>query len=334
MKIFRKLLFPFSILYYLVTRIRNFFYNKGILKSQSYKKPIIVIGNLNTGGTGKSPMTLLLIEALHSMWKVAVLSRGYKRKTRGFIELTKKHQADEVGDEPLQFKLNYPDIPVAVCANRNYGITKLINKVEVILLDDAFQHRKVKGSYNIVLTSYGDLFTDDFLLPTGNLREPRKGASRADCIVVTKCPKQILDEDIKQIKNKINKYYSGEVYFTSIAYSNIIYGDKKKRSIEVLKNKSFTLVTGIAKPEPLIQYLNNLGLNYNHLEYPDHHPFTDKEIRELQHAGFILTTEKDYMRLKDRLELEEFYYLPIKTVFLKQEEEFFKTIFTHLQTYQ
>lgn len=334
MKILRKLLFPFSLLYFAITSIRNFFYNTGVFKSQAYPKPIIVVGNLNTGGTGKSPMTMLLIEFLKEQHKLAVLSRGYKRKTKGYIELSAASTAEEVGDEPLQFKTNFPNVNVAVCADRRYGIAQLINKADLVLLDDAYQHRKVKGSYHILLTSYGDLFAKDYLLPVGNLRESRSGAKRADCIVVTKCPMNLSDNEKDNIRRQLKKYNAGPIYFASIAYADKIKNSKEEALLTSLINKPFTLVTGIANPKPLLAHLDRLGLTYKHMAYPDHHPFTDNEIKELQQQERILTTEKDYMRLQGKLESVPLYYLPIKTVIQKEQDAFVKEIESHIRTYE
>lgn len=334
MKLLRKLLFPFSLLYFAITSIRNIFYNIGIFKSQEYPKPIIVVGNLNTGGTGKSPMTMLLIESLSKRYIISVLSRGYKRQTKGYIELQENHSAAEVGDEPLQFKTNFPEVKVAVCADRRYGITKLIDRSDLILLDDAFQHRKVKGSYNILLTSYGDLFADDYILPVGNLRESRVGAKRANCIVVTKCPMNLSANEKNAICSKLQKYHPGPIYFASIAYADKIRsGENKNKSISYLKDKPFTLVTGIANPKPLLEHLDKLGFSYIHKAYPDHHLFSDIELKELRGEECILTTEKDFMRLQGKLGKVSLYYLPIKTVIQGQEEVFTNEIEKHLQTY-
>src|SRR5690625_2053428 len=220
MKLLRKLLVPFSLLYFAITSIRNFLYNAGVFKSQDYPKPIIVVGNLNTGGTGKSPTTMLLIESLKDLFAISVLSRGYKRKTKGYIELTTNNTAEEVGDEPLQFKTNYPEVPIAVCADRRFGISTLIDRSDLVLLDDAYQHRRVKGSFNILLTSYGDLFANDYILPVGNLREARSGAKRANCMVVTKCPMNLSDNEKNTIRHKLQKYNAAPVYFASIAYAD------------------------------------------------------------------------------------------------------------------
>lgn len=335
MKILRKLLFPFSLLYFAITSIRNFFYNTGVFKSQVYPKPIIVVGNLNTGGTGKSPMTMLLIEALKEQHKVAVLSRGYKRKTKGYIELSTSSSAEEVGDEPLQFKTNFPEVQVAVCADRRYGIVQLIDTSDLVLLDDAYQHRKVKGSYHILLTSYGDLFADDYLLPAGNLREPRSGAKRADCIVVTKCPMYVSDNEKDAIRRKLKRYHTGAIYFASIVYADKITNSTETAvAITTLIDKPFTLVTGIANPKPLLTHLDRLKLTYKHMAYPDHHPFTANELKELQQQERILTTEKDYMRLQGKLGSVPLYYLPIETVIQGEQEVFINEVKNHLHTYE
>lgn len=173
MKLLRKLLFPFSIIYAAITALRNRLYDLGWLKSHSYNLPIICVGNLSTGGTGKSPMVEFLVNTLKQKYKVAVLSRGYKRKTIGFRKVLVTSTVSEVGDEPLQFKKKFPEVDVAVCEVRSNGIDKLKTNADLIILDDAFQHRRVTPSLSILLTSYGDLYVDDYVLPTGNLREPK-----------------------------------------------------------------------------------------------------------------------------------------------------------------
>ena len=213
MNFLRKLLFPFSLLYGGITALRNFLYNKGFLKSKSYDFPVICVGNLSTGGTGKSPMIELLISFLKDNHKIAVLSRGYKRKTSGYREVIITSSVEEVGDEPLQFKKKYPDITVAVCEDRQTGIKKLKSMADVVLLDDAFQHRKVKASLNILLTPFDELYMDDCMLPTGNLREPKFGAKRADVIVVTKCPENISDSTMEAVKRKLKPKPHQEIYF-------------------------------------------------------------------------------------------------------------------------
>lgn len=337
MKFVRFLLFPFAFIYYLITSIRNYFYNTGILKSQSFSIPIIVVGNLSVGGTGKTPQIEYLIKLLKDQFKTAVLSRGYKRKTSGFILLNKNHKVDEVGDEPMQYFKKFDSISVAVDEQRVRGVQHLLNlkSPDVVLLDDAYQHRKIEGSYYILLTKYDDLFTRDFLLPVGNLRESRIGAKRADCIVVTKCPNSISHAEIDEIKGKLSKYCSS-VYFSSIAYSDRILRNSEM-PIEELKDHSILLITGIANPNPLIEFLNYNRLEYSHLKFSDHHHFSEQEIQSIQakfdaiqsEKKIILTTEKDYVRLVNKLKLS---YLPIKTTILGESEQFDSAILNHIVT--
>ncbi|MUP46780.1 tetraacyldisaccharide 4'-kinase [Gramella sp. BOM4] len=316
----RKILFPFSGGYHLITGIRNWMYDIGLLKSESYDLPVICVGNLNVGGTGKSPMIEYLIDLLKDQARLAVLSRGYKRKTRGFKLVETDNTAEEVGDEPLQFKTKFPDVLVAVEANRREGISRLLEyKLDVILLDDAFQHRKVRAGFNIILTAYGDLFTKDLILPAGNLRESASGASRADVIVVTKCPQQLSDEERRKIKKELNPKVEQPVFFSGIEYSEVIHSDFGKISLEEIPEKAI-LVTGIANPKPLVEYLKNRNLRLEHHEFPDHHHFSVKELRELETASFILTTEKDYMRLKQSLPSKKLGYLPIRTKFMEKDK--------------
>ena len=209
----RKLLFPFSLVYGSILAFRNLCYDKGWFESKSYNRPIICVGNLSTGGTGKSPMIEYLISFLIKDYKVAVLSRGYKRKTNGFKKVLIDSLAENVGDEPLQFKQKFPDIVVAVCANRQEGIKKIKNKADVILLDDAFQHRKVKASTNILLTTFNDLYIHDVVLPAGNLRESKRGSKRADLVVVTKCPEKHSYAKLQEIQYILNLRPEQKIYF-------------------------------------------------------------------------------------------------------------------------
>ena len=324
MYILRKILFPFSWLYGGITALRNLFYDKGWLVSKSYSTPIICVGNLSTGGTGKSPMIELLIKFLKDDYQVAVLSRGYKRKTSGFKEVLNNSTAEEVGDEPLQFKQNFPEATVAVCADRQEGIENLRVKADVILLDDAFQHRKVKASTNVLLTTFNNLYINDHILPTGNLRESKKGAKRADIIIVTKCPEGVAYAKLQEIQFILDLKPYQKIYFSKIGYDDNVFGVSETLSLNYLKNKPFTLVTGIANPKPLVDYLRKKEFDFEHLKYPDHHYFSTSEINQLKEKDIILTTEKDYMRLQSRLEKFAIYYLPIKTIILKKQEEFFK----------
>jgi tetraacyldisaccharide 4'-kinase len=331
MKVLRFILFPFAVLYDFVTRTRNFFFDTGVFNQTSFKTPVIVVGNLSVGGTGKTPQIEYLIRLLKDRHKTAVLSRGYKRKTTGFVLLNESYLAADVGDEPLQYFKKFKNIDVAVDANRVEGISKLIanNAPDLILLDDAFQHRKVKGSFYILLTKFKDLFIDDYLLPTGNLRESRQGAKRAHIILVTKCPNNISKEDRNTINQKLSKF-NKKVFFTSISYADKVLGATELLSSE-LKNFEVLLITGIANPAPLIMYLKSLDVNFKHLKYADHHHFSDKEIRDIkekfnamQSSKIILTTEKDYVRLIDKI--KNLSYLPIETTFLNNEQEVFNAL--------
>lgn len=322
----RKILFPISIIYDLVTAIRNFFYDKGIFKSVSYNFPIIAVGNLSVGGTGKSPMIEYLIRLLKEDYKLATLSRGYRRKTTGFVLANKSTTADEIGDEPMQFHSKFETITVAVDANRKNGIAQLQEKVNpnIILLDDAFQHRKVTAGLYILLTKYDELFIDDLLLPAGNLRESKRGAKRADVIIVTKCPKDLSIEQQKEIICKLQ--VAQDVYFTTISYAKEVKGCLNA-PLSMLSANAVTLVTGIANPLPLVNYLSENQINFNHLSYKDHHNFTDKDIEILSKKELLLTTEKDYMRLKDKL--SNVCYLPIVTEFMRRQSEFDATVLSY-----
>lgn len=320
MNLLRKLLFPFAILYGLITSIRNFLFDKGILKSYSFDLPVIAVGNLSVGGTGKTPQIEYLIRLLSDKYKIATLSRGYKRQSKGFILAEASSTAAILGDEPFQFYKKFPSIQVAVDADRKNGIEQLLsqsNKPEVILLDDAFQHRKVKAGFYILLTSYGDLYSDDFMLPTGNLRESRSGAERANVIIVTKCPFNLSLDEQHDIKNKLKVSENQELYFTFIAYEEFIYAENRKINVNEIQSAAKILVAGIAKPEPFFAYLQDS--NDVCLSFPDHHSFTDKDILEIKNLAqnnIIITTEKDYVRLKGSLPSEQLFYLPIQSSFV------------------
>lgn len=319
----RKLLFPFSLLYGTAVLTRNKLYDADFLKSKKYDLPIICVGNLNVGGTGKSPMVEYLLNLLKKEHKVATLSRGYKRNSKGFYLLEGTETAEQVGDEPLQFKNKFETVFVAVDEDRQHGIAELlkIKNPDVIVLDDAFQHRKVTAGFYILLTAYGDLYANDLILPAGNLREGRSGAKRADCIVVTKCPKDISREEMEKIEQKLQPEEHQQVFFTRIKYSDSIKNANGKKDFSELKIP-FTLVTGIASPKPLIDFLKSKKLKFDHLEFPDHHHFSDTEIHKINKSGMVITTEKDYMRLKGRLPEQKLFYLPIEVDFIEKEELF------------
>lgn len=335
MKLLRILLFPFAVLYGFITSIRNFLFDRGILKSTSFDIPVIGVGNLSVGGTGKTPQIEYLIRLLSDKYKVATLSRGYKRKSEGFVLADGTSNAEILGDEPFQFYQKFPNIQVAVDANRTNGITQLLSqkeKPEIILLDDAYQHRKVKAGFYILLTSFGDLYADDFMLPTGNLRESRSGANRANIIVVTKCPKDLSDQKQEQIRLKLNLNSLQQLYFTFIDYDDSIYNKEDKFAVNDIKSENKILLAGIAKPKPFFDYLKNE--NDESLNYPDHHHFSDSDLNEIQHKANgkkIITTEKDYVRLKDSQLVSQLYYLPIKSTFINKHQNFDATVLDYIR---
>lgn len=330
MNLLRKILFPFAILYGLITNIRNFLFDIGVFKSYSFDLPIILVGNLSVGGTGKTPQIEYLIRLLASNYQVATLSRGYKRQSKGFILADQTATAETLGDEPFQFHRKFPNINVAVDANRVNGIQQLLAmplKPDVILLDDAFQHRKVKAGLSILLTSYGDLYCDDFILPVGNLRESRSGAKRAAIILVTKCPPTLSPEEQKAIRKKLKLQANQQLYFTFIEYDDAIYSEGKSIQVSEIKTVDKLLLAGIAKPEPFFAYLQS-GKD-TVMEFPDHHQFTESEILDIKNkanAQIILTTEKDYVRLKDSILAQQLYYLPIQSSLVSDSYNFDKTI--------
>lgn len=330
----RKFLYPFSILYGTVMRVRNELYDRKLMSSKSFDLPVIAVGNLSMGGTGKTPMVEYITHLLKAQYKVATLSRGYQRKTTGFILLTGEETAAQVGDEPLQFKSKFPGVIVAVDENRRHGIEELLKenpKPEVVVLDDAFQHRRVEAGFYILLTSYSNLYRDDLVLPAGNLREPASGAKRAKVIVVTKCPADLSPEEQIEIIKKLKPAAAQEVFLSTIDYNDTVLGRNRSIALKDLRKSHFTLVTGIANPAPLVKHLQGLGLNFEHKVYRDHHNFTESELRDLQHEELIITTEKDYMRLKNEVSREKIFYLPIKNRFLHRGEEFDRLVLDYAQ---
>lgn len=323
----RKLLLPFAWLYGSIVWLRNKFFDWGWFSSKCYDFPVICVGNLSVGGTGKSPMVEYLIHLLKDNYSVATLSRGYKRETTGYYLLTGMETAKEVGDEPLQFKTKFPDIRVAVDGDRRHGIEQLRKKEpqsEIIILDDAFQHRKVRSGLSILLTSYDAIYKTDRMLPAGNLREPKSGARRAQIVVISKCPPDISKQEQSRLKKKLNLNPNQSLFFSTIAYADHVINDEKKMALKSLKN--FCLVTGIAKPKPLVNYLKAKNLNFKHKCFPDHHNFTAQEITLLKKEEFLLTTEKDFMRLKAEISSEKLFYLPINQKFISDKKGFSQRI--------
>lgn len=332
MIILRYLLLPFAIIYDFITAIRNYCYDSKIFKSYSFDTPIIVVGNLSVGGTGKTPHVEYLIRLLTKKYSVATLSRGYKRNTKGFILADEDSDAKTIGDEPFQLYNKFKNINVAVDEDRKNGIEELLklsDKPEVILLDDAYQHRRVKAGFYVLLTSFDKIITDDYLMPTGSLRENTSNSDRADIIVVTKCPLDLPVVEQESIKEKISKYYHQyiPILFATIAYDEYIYSKKDSKKVSDIIDSEKVLIAGIAKPKPFFDHLkseNNLIL-----KFPNHHYFSEKELLDIKKKSnnkLIITTEKDYMRLKDSVLSDQLYYLPVRTVFLKYGNVFDKFI--------
>ncbi len=335
MKLIRKLLFPIVPIYYIVTWLRNKLYNFRIKPSTSFDFPVICVGNLSVGGTGKTPMIEYLLNMLKNDYKLATLSRGYKRKTKGFQVANNSSTVDDLGDEPFQFYNKFlNEVIVAVDGNRVNGV-KQLKKIdpspEVILLDDAFQHRKVIAGFTILLTTYNKPYFKDIVLPTGDLREPRKGAKRADIIVVTKCPQNLKEEEKAYFHKKIGPRNNQDLFFSKISYGNKVFSNTNlSKDLNTITN--FTLVTGIANANLLVRFLKDRNLNFEHLNFKDHYNFLDKDITLLEKKELILTTEKDFMRLKHYKSLKEkLFYLPIK-VTLDNPDKFENLVIKFLES--
>lgn len=354
----RRSLLPLSFLYGIGVNLRNKLYDSHILKQKKYDIPIICVGNLTVGGTGKTPHIEYLIKLLSSRYKVGVLSRGYKRKSKGFVEVETNSRIEEVGDEPLQIKQKFPDVLVVVDKNRNRAIEKIMEmpenkKPDVILMDDGFQHRSVIPSLSILLVDSNRPVFEDKLLPAGNLREPFSAKMRASIVMVTKCDPHMRPLDFRIYANGLDLFPYQSLYFTSFDYGDLkpVFPECQSQEIMLddLRKKHVILVTGIAAPQPLIDKLERKTYNLYPLLFGDHHQFTKKDIetikRQLNNIDdddkIIVTTEKDAIRFKS-LQLTDddlkslFYYIPVEVKFIKKSEKdsFHKKIYHHVRSYQ
>ena len=326
MKFFRKLLFPFSLIYWGITTVRNWLYDRGFFKSYSFDIPVIAVGNLSVGGTGKTPQIEYLIRLLSEKYRVAVLSRGYKRQSKGFVLADDFATVNNLGDEPFQYFKKFKNSQVAVDSNRVNGINMLLDlekKPEIILLDDAFQHRRVRAGFYVLLTTFNDLYCDDMVLPAGSLRESQQGAKRANAIIVTKCPADLSVEKQIEIETELQLLPYQNIFFSTIAYDEFAFSHHSKLLTTDLVDIPKLIVAGIAKPEPFINYVKNEADEV--LIYPDHHQFSENNIIEIQKKlkdKIIVTTEKDYVRFDKNLFPENLFYLRIQTKFLKNKEVF------------
>jgi tetraacyldisaccharide 4'-kinase len=344
---FRYLLFPISLIYGSIIWMRNWLFDKNILKSASFNFPIIGVGNIAVGGTGKTPMVEYLIRLLQNNYKMATLSRGYKRKTKGFAIANASTTALEIGDEPMQFHNKFPNVSVAVGEERLVAIPQLLQAkpgTNVIILDDAFQHRPVKAGLNIVLTAYNNLFTRDIILPSGDLRDVKASMKRAGIIVVTKCKTGLSATEKDTITKEINPLPHQTVFFTEIRYTKPYHLFNKSEAV-INSDSNVLLVCGIANPNPLKVFLAEQVHSYDMLRYADHHIFNSDDLADIKkhfekiqgNNKIILTTEKDATRLvkfADELKDYPVYVLPIEHSFLFGEgEEFDKLVLDYIFSY-
>ena len=342
------LLYPFALIYGAVTGIRNFMYNTGILRSFKFRTPIICVGNITVGGTGKTPHTEYLVELLKDKYRIATLSRGYMRKSRGFRLADRSSSVADLGDEPLQIHRKYPDITVAVDRDRVHGVRRLIKApdgIEVIILDDGFQHRRLKPGYTILLTDYNRLMIRDHLLPYGDLRESRLAMYRTDIILVTKSPADLQPIQRRLIAKEMDKAAYQNIYFTCFRYLEPLpvfkHTSSGNEDMEIDAAESFgvVLVTGIANPDPLKEYIENQYDEVIHFRYRDHHRYTEKDLIKISEAlnnlgseiKRVLTTEKDAVRLAEFTNIAEplrssLFYIPIGIEFLNEDRDEFNNL--------
>ena len=326
MKTLRNLLLPFSFLYGGVILLRNFLFDTGILKSNLISIPSIGVGNLSSGGTGKTVVIDYLINLLKKEYHIGVLSRGYKRKTIGLVHATNASKVHEIGDEPFQLFKKHPEISMIVAEKRSLGVQSFIDSdlvPDIILLDDIMQHRYIKSKIMILTTTYNLPYFSDTLLPSGNLREPISEKKRAHIILINKCPNSLSIEKQNIFLDRINASRNQSVFFTRINYGINIISEKNSMSLSLIK-ESFLLVTGVANPEPLKTFLANSGFSFLHLSFPDHHIFSKRDLNKIKiqkKKKIILTTEKDFTRLNPIWEGEDLYYLPIEMEFINPSDQ-------------
>lgn len=321
--VLKLLLYPLALIYGAIVWLRNRMYDTGMSSSIKFAPPVITIGNLSTGGTGKTPHVEYLIKRLQDRYRVATMSRGYKRSTQGFLMADAQTNALRIGDEPMQYHLKFPEAVVTVAEERATGIPQLLQKrpdIDVILLDDAYQHRSVKAGKNILITDYTKPFYKDYVLPFGTLREGRSSYKRADFIIVSKCPPQLSLQEAQSIELQINKQEHQNIYFSSIRYEKP-YNFLTNAPAD-LAGTNTVLVTGIARPEPLTEHLKGIANDVHNLSYPDHHYFGSQDLEEIKAAYdnwqvgnmVIATTEKDAARLHLHLEKIRGWNIPVVVI--------------------
>jgi len=346
------LLYPLSWLYGLAVYLRNRAYDLNILKSKEFDVPVISIGNITVGGTGKTPHVEYLVNLLKEKYEVATLSRGYKRKTKGFHLVETDSTAINVGDEPLQIKNKYPEITVSVCEKRVKGVEKLVDvknekKPDVVLLDDAFQHRRITPGVNILLIDYNRQIKEDKLLPVGRLRENVYQMRRANIIIFTKCPDEVTPIMRRILGNNVGLLPYQKLYFTKLEYDKlkpVFNAQELDKQYYNEKKYTILLVTGIASPKLMRKYLKQFSRRIEMMTFPDHHNYSAQDIQSINNRfdgidaenKIVITTEKDSMRFKDFSEMPDelknaMYYLPVKVNFLEEEKQSFnKKIFNYV----
>ncbi|MBK9389645.1 MAG: tetraacyldisaccharide 4'-kinase [Bacteroidetes bacterium] len=344
----RILLYPVSVIYGLITSLRNFLYNTGILPAVEFSIPVICVGNITVGGTGKTPHTEYLSDLLRKQFRVAVLSRGYKRKSVGFRIVTPDSLVSDTGDEPLQISRKFPDVLVVVDRNRVNGVRKILEiqpETEVIILDDGFQHRRITPGFSILLSDFERLIIRDHMLPYGNLRESISNIRRADIILVTKTPADISPINRRLVVKEINKAPYQNLYFTSIKYNTPAPLFPKTEpsntnpDLTKLYGAGIVLVTGIANPLPLKDLIDSTAGEVIHLHYPDHYNFREKDLQSIYEAfnrlqspvKYVITTEKDSVRLKEFSNIAEpiksaMFYIPVGIYFLNDDSNEFDNL--------
>ena len=351
------LLFPFTLIYASVLSIRNLMFDWGLLKSTSFDLPIISVGNISVGGTGKTPHTEYLINLLQSTYKLASLSRGYKRKSEGFLLADNNSNSLDLGDEPMQMNRKFSKLNVAVDADRVNGVQQLLKnenglKLDCILLDDAYQHRYIKPGLSILLIDYNRPISHDFVMPMGRLRETASGKKRADIIIISKCPGDLSESEAEKLKKKINPLHYQELYFTTLDYAPIepvFTSDNEFINLNDSNNESLgiLLVTGIANPAPLRTYLNTYCGEFKELQFPDHYTFKEKDLNQIEKSfndlksdnKLIITTEKDAIRFLDmkiesNILKKNMAYIPLHIKFLhKTKDQFDKHIYNFVESF-
>ena len=328
MKKLKFLLYPLSVFYSIYSSFRNLLFDIGIIDSIEYKIPTIGIGNISTGGTGKSIIVDYIIEKFKTNKKITTLSRGYNRKTKGFVHASESSNAYEIGDEPFQFFSKHPEINVVVCEDRRKGMNIILNNLpntELCIWDDIFQHRFVKPGLMILATTFQYPFYKDEILPIGNLRENKESYKRADLIVVTKCPVDLKTKDKEKFIESLNPIDNQKVFFSTLTYKQKIKSDLGEVNLDILGERDFVLVTGIADSSYLVNFLKSKDLNFKHLKYSDHYNFNKPsidKIRNLSNDKIILTTEKDFGRLRPKINDREIYYIEVSMKFNSEMNEF------------